>query len=231
MLVNTVTPKDLSWGWWQPWANTLAYYKFNWNLTDETWNSTASAIWTITYASVWDGQSIIKSPNNCVFTSVSESMFGSAFTISIWVQFSTVKSLMRLAWWCINNNAGTNYANIQYEDWFWWLQFYNYWDRTSWSWTPTANTWYNIIITWWWTNNDLKACVNWVDLTKTLSNYSYNTDNSTVALWGNQNYNSMVLEHESYDWYLDECILEDKEWTTTEKLDYFDLTKSKHGIS
>ena len=33
------------WWGWQPWVNTMAYWKFDWNLTDETWNMTATWSW------------------------------------------------------------------------------------------------------------------------------------------------------------------------------------------
>ena len=35
---------------WRPWANTMIYYKFDWNLNDSSWNNRNwTAWWTITY--------------------------------------------------------------------------------------------------------------------------------------------------------------------------------------
>lgn len=216
-----------------PWANTLAYYKFDWNLNDSSWNNnTWTADGTVSYATAGEWQCLsISWWNNCVKTPISETFFGSAFTIAWWFRFSSISSVMRIMWWQYNSQTAqySDRANIQYESWFWWFQFYSYnWQRTSWNWTPVANTWYHIVVVWWWVANDLKAYINWAELTKTRSAYDYTTYSwAVVAFWWNWDWS---LSNYYMAGNIDNAILENKAWNATEVSNYYNQTKSLYWL-
>jgi hypothetical protein len=210
---------------WLPWENTVAYFPFNWNLNDLTGNYTWTAIGTINYSTWVKGDWISKTTSNAVLTNIPWTFFWSAFTIIMWFKFNSINSVVRFMWgyaWSSTAGSETDYANIQYESWQWGLQFYNYnAQRTSWSWTPATNTWYCIGITWWWVANDLRAYVNGVELSKIRSSYNYNTRaESNVALWicaGSW----AITNNQTFAWMIDEAILENKQRTSSEMLDYY----------
>lgn len=56
MLFNSVYWKGSGggWGWWQPWAKTIAYYPLTTNANDTSWNNNdLTADSSITYSSNW----------------------------------------------------------------------------------------------------------------------------------------------------------------------------------
>jgi hypothetical protein len=214
--------------WWQPWANTVAYYKFDGNLNDETENTTATIVsGSATYAADWDWQSFNANAANAMVTTIPPSTFTSAFTISFWMKLNSVPSIFRICWW-IGSWWNYDYLNIQYESWQWWLQLYNY-ARTSWSWTPTTWAWCNIVIVGGGTANDLKAYLNWVEMVKTNNNYDYVVNNSiSIGIccnnWWRNNYTDIL------PWIIDNFIVESVAWAWTDAANYYNLTKWNYWL-
>lgn len=214
---------------WQPWVNTIAYYKFDGNLNDETGNTTAIIVaGSANYANDWDGESFNANAQNAIKTTIPPSTFSSAFTISFWLKLNSVPSMFRICWW-IGSGWNWDYMNIQYESWNWWLQVYNN-ARTSWTWTPTTWTWCNMVIVWWWTANDLKAYLNWVEMTKTNNSYDYVVSSAiSIGICCNNGYQGIFGE--ILPWLMDSFIVESVAWTWTDATNYYNQTKWDYWIS
>jgi len=214
-------------GWWQPGANTVAYWKFDWDLTDEMWNYDLTAYdnnYTFDTLPDWVTQCVRKTVIWTSFASTltDTAVFGGNFTLSFYINFTSINQVNRFMW------CASNYTNIQYEkhSGTTWLQWYNNneaW-RTTWSWSPVVYTWYNIIITW--DGTSYNAYVNWVQLTKTLAGI-VSTGWDDFIIWNNVQY----AEHNWMLWSLSNVILENKIWTAEEVSVYFNQTKSLYWIS
>lgn len=214
-----------------PTPTYYAYYKFEDNLNDEYGQHNGTAYWTPSYTTGIVGKGLqTTSPNTCwIKTDIyTHNFFSSAFTFSFWVKFtSTPWSVVRL-WGGQSESSGgseQDCANIQYESWQGGLQFYSYnAQRTSWSWSPVADTWYNIIITGWGVANDLEAYINWQAATRIRSSYNYNVTsvNSIVVLWGN----SSRWWWGTFQGIMDEWILDNKHWSAQDVSDYYNSVVS-----
>ena len=70
---------------WKPWANTLAYYKFEWNLNDSSGNGRNASIlnWSASYQTVGWQQCFNCNNNNTVSTPLTlANIFNQAFTLN-----------------------------------------------------------------------------------------------------------------------------------------------------
>ena len=210
---NLVRPK------WEPWANTLAYYKFENNLDDSSWNShTLTNSWAISY----DNKSVVLASNAYLYCNNFSDTFNHDRTISVWIY--------------VTSRAGDN--SIYFSKWTWairqqlmgWVTktwysgMWFYGEDINWTTATSLNTWYNIISTYNYSTRKYNNYVNAVnDVTWTLSaQYSLPAWN-TFNIWaianstGNTNYRVY--------WKLTEYIIEKKEWTQTDVTNYFNLTK------
>lgn len=207
---------------WVPWANTIAYYKFEDNLNDSSgkWHNATMYSWSMSYTT-WRVGKWYNVSSNWVNTGVSATFFWSPFTIMFWIKFNSIWSVMRLCGWYSSGNFDPRYvdwANIQYESWQGWLQFYNYsGQRTSWTWSPTAWNWYHIAIVWWGVANDLAAYINGTQANRIRTNYDYSTYNNNIWIW----FNASSYWVGTFSWVIDEFVLEDKARTAQEISDYY----------
>ena len=200
--------------WWQPWANTLAYWKFDDNLSDSSGNNNDATYyyWTpITYSTwlVWD--SAVFWPT-ILTTPLDTTLFNSEFTVSFCVYITAISGddVIRLRWWQTWNTA------IQYEWGYSWLQRYDAnMGRTGWSWTPTLNTWHHIVITWDGVN-PLVCYINGNVVTADNYNYSYSNSSRTLWLGNNESTNDVNW----LQWRFDEFIIEDKARTASDVANY-----------
>lgn len=225
MLINTVTPKDLGWWWWQPWANTLAYYPLSADFNDASWNgyNLTNSWWSIT--TVWwvgcayyDGSSYSLNTSNPIFSWT--------YTISVWRRPASTSWVM----WMVL--AWTSSTNVEWD--FWWLQ------QSSWviwasdwytlnrsvnsNFTVSADTWYLLTTT---VSNyrDVTIYVNWA-LKNSLVRWNSLYNQTWVILWAKK----WNVYSEMSTWYISNVIFEDKVWTVTEIADYFDQTKSNYWL-
>lgn len=198
----------------QPWANTLAYWKFDDNLSDSSGNNNDATYyyWTaITYSTwlVWD--SAVFWPT-ILTTPLNTTLFNSEFTVSFCVYITAIHSsnVIRMRWWQLW------YTAIQYEWWEGWLQRYDQnMGRTGWSWTPTLNTWHHIVIT----GDGVNPLVCYINgNVVSAHNYNYSYNNSSKTLWlGN---NESVSDALWLQWRFDEFIIEDKARTASDVANY-----------
>jgi hypothetical protein len=231
-ILNMILPNiEWWWGGWQPWANTIAYYKFDQNLNDSSGNgNNATMVWTLSYAQLIWNEYYAYGDNACVNTPLTQAqVYNHAFTLCAWFKMNSSSTLQRLfrddrAWW----------VDIQYEFYnnFSGLEFYmDYKSSNKRIAFPMANPWVwvwkHIVFTWDGVNQ-VKAYIDWVNI-QPYSNYNptfdYNAPSNKIFVI--LNHSSTVSQN---NMSVDEVILEDRERTAQEILDYYNQIKANYWI-
>lgn len=217
--------------WWQPWANTLAYYPLtsvsttsdlSWNNYDLTndWNT---QFWT--YAGV-----------DCAYinfnwrTALSNSTLwgqiwtNAPFTYSAWVNSMYVNSergiLSCYKSWAWDEDRAITIMNDGK------IRFYINSGGAHFAYTSSisANTWYYIVGTLDWT--DMKVYLNAVLSETTASWYTTDTSSMAFAIWTKH-----PSQSNAFEWYVSDVIIENKARTAQEIEDYYNQTKFLYWIS
>lgn len=205
---------------WQPWADTIAYYPFKWDVENKVdwalatlWSG--SSIWS-DYATL--SQSIITCPLASTFDA------SSVFTFSIWANYYQTSWNPRL----VSDSSSNPFYLI--------LKWTFYQDFPLWviiNWTPDENanylgafdglnTWNNVIIAYPWSWTDVYVYVNWVKHTYPNWFASQGTSNNLILGYSNS-------PDYAY-FYVSEMILETKQWSDQDALNYYNTTKSNYGL-
>lgn len=207
--------------WWSPNANTIAYYPFKWDVENKIDGALAtlgsgSSIWS-DYATL--NSSTMTCPMSATFDATS------AFTYSIWINcyqmsynpriFSDSSSnpfTYLIIEWTHSDNPLAVIVNWSYDE------HANYVGKLS-----GINTWNNIIIAYPWSWSNVYIYVNWVKYT--YPNWFNSQTSANSIIYGNGN-------HPDYSYfYLSEMIVETKQWTDQEAVDYYNQTKWDYWIS
>lgn len=224
MLINTVTPKDLSWWWWQPWANTLAYYPLTSDFDDYSniWANLTNSWWVITTV---DGVSCAYYNWSSYSINASLPYLTNTRTISCWRRPASTSNVMWIVvtWY----NSGTYEIRwLQQSSWVIWGSERVTLDQSVNSWVSvTVNNWYYLVTTIenWVT---AKIYVNW-ELKNTLTRTTPIIASSWLTIWSK----SWVVNSEKANWYVSNAIIEDIVRTAQEISDYYNQTKADYGIS
>jgi len=222
---------------WTPWDNTVAYYKFDWDTKDYSWNWLDLTAYNITY-------NTIASWNSCAYFN-----WASAYalnttidkTLSWWTQNIRVKKyrnnsdevICQIAitpqwqitwdWWWIIRSTSTQTGNISHT------LYYNNFVFEAVNNTWIANwTWMNVVAVAWSSGN--KLYINWQQVTAT-----YNYWNSSTSFWSIRFNRLSAWRHQHVSAQYAQCelsnrILENREWTAKEVQDYYNLTKSNYWL-
>lgn len=200
------------WGWWQPWANTIAYYPFHSDLLDHSgnnnnWSSgdgTFANDMITTTSSLW---------RNALITSSQD------FTLSAYVDFSKTTATAGYAYIAIFGN--TDWPTC----WFWINRTSNEfaWFKTG-SWYTFTQTLssaiHHLVLTR--SSSTRKAYADWVLIeTKTVSWSLQSSTSQTIGSPYGYNYSITCWE----------VIMESVARTEQEVADYYNNTKSIYGIS
>lgn len=235
-----LTLKNFYKTWWQPWANTIAYYPLETDANDYSWNNRHGTNNWVTFSDgvwVFNGSSYV-SLWTWSWTNIQTNM-----TINVWFKWNWGWSydnavIGKLQYYMPNQSHWYYGITIHEGDWYlcWW--YYNWSDynyhpmnyrNTGW-WSPTtwpvaqANKWYNVVIT-----NDgttKKAYIDWV-LYATETANSTNTTTSIDTRIGSfvrYNYDSF------FNWNISAVIFEDKTWTDQEISDHYNQTKWNYWL-
>lgn len=213
--------------WWQPWANTVAYYPLNSistvnDMSGNNHNLTNNNVvfWTYQWVDCWYFDSRWSSSWLCWLYNSSFYPWDSVATRTVSVRFyaswNTVYNNPRLmapiAW------AKDKWNKIiagRYNDWdIDWANF------NVWEWTHVIFIWDS--------NNYYDVYKNWV-LQHSNVYTAYLVQNIYLTIWTREN--NGTSRWDKRDGGISEVIIEDKRWTAQEVANYYNQTKSLYGIA
>lgn len=237
--------------WWQPGANTIAYYPLTSTTTtsDESGNG-----YNLTNA--WEATFTTKDGISCMYCNWNVSGTGYVYTTALTTPPTDITINVRAK---ASNDWTWEYARWLFDTNFWYLpegnnwirwEFYsgngypsiavgNWWDWTPWSYNEFNYIWVNYsaiqsrnmwTVTYDWENHDVAIYKNWI-----LAN-SWTISSHIPTIWRTNNFTLWVgwrnhSVNRRWKWWISKTILESKARTATEISDYFDQTKSLYGIS
>lgn len=203
---------------WKPWANTIAYYKFDWNLNDSSGNNRnlSMSTWTFTYwTESWGGKYVYMDRNSWS-NYWEDSINYNNTTLAFWRKgTSSSPTSWATAFIEIWSASDQSYIRCQQNIQFAYRPNLTYSAGTSWhhyvlvSQTSTCDLYVD-----WVKVNSWTAARTWTKTTRFRLNQVADTNSSTY----------------SNDWYLWELIRESKEWTADEILAYYNNIKSNYWL-
>lgn len=216
---------------WQPWANTIAFWKLEWDFKDYSWNNRDLTNNWVTFTSWWPSQVAVFTNSSTYAYYQNHSLFNISYpyTFNTWVKASSIWSAEYVF---IGVQDWDNYAAHDKEVWF---KNYSYVYSYVWSWyisklqpstTVSTNTWYNIIYTF--DGSNQKIYINWT-LAWSLSTSSSSTTYTNARLMLSKNWTTDSGVY-PFSWNLSHVIVENKAWSVDEVTDYFNLTKWKYWL-
>lgn len=236
----SVTPEQ---GWWQPWANTIAYYKLDWDGDDYSGNSYDMTTWATSYETLsswikvgrFDSSAAAGVPWNVHYNYWLDIMWDNTnpFTYSFFTRVQTFWDaqtyIMYSEWQGSYRTTWINLYSNKAEIGLWYGAWSNYAFK-DFSTTVSTDTWYHFVFTYNYNSWSpyVKCYQNWI-LLDTISTNAWTNWNTAVSkswIWypNDGMNNNQVID-------LSEFIIEDKERTSQEISDYFDQTKSLYWIS
>ena len=207
--------------WWKPWANTLAWYKLNWNANDSSWNGNNGTPTNISY--VTDNWIQVANFTWWYITIPSLWVLSTSLTVNLRMKSSqaswTEYIMVYLAPSWDNKNLAVWVYNT-YAKSYWW----------NWSTSVELNSstvvnnwvWHNIVVSVDWSN--WKIYVDWT-LKNTIS--CSHPIESWIYSWFGDNIKN---KNRKYNWYLSEIIIENKVWTADEISAYYNQKKSNYWL-
>ena len=217
----------------QPWVNTVAYYKFDWNLNDSSGNNHPCTVasWSAIYSVVsWDNQAITTNWNVIKSGVQQQDILTANHTLSFRIDQTSINNLWdaRVMWALWASGAITHiWIWINWTNGLWWCVYLwqpnKSWKYTKFTYTFALNTWYNIVLT---IDNSLwcSCYVNWVQAgtTQTIVN-SWTSD---FYFWNNY----QLWDSSHMNWYLDDIIIENTPRSAQDISDYYNLTKANYWL-
>lgn len=211
--------------WWQPWANTIAYYPFDTDFNDVSWNNrnltnTGGIITTLSWVT-------------CAYYD------GSSYSTYSWYSLTnTARTMsMRINALTLNDKVVLDIKKYNWNSYLWALAVYLWgshiyaadlqWTELITTSTQSINTRYYVTITQ--ELSTVKLYVNW-NLEWTKTNWPlYNNSNIPDGWWVSGQFRTDHIG--KYSGYLSKLILEDKVRTAQEVSDYYNQTKSLYWIN
>ena len=223
----------------QPWEDTIAWYKFEWDANDYSWNSRdLTASWNVSYTTISSWKTVAYSNWSISWNSTGFSNSFSSFSIND----------LTLNIWC-NTSWNWNHPSWTYLHNRWILMRNNWTNWVYWMFTSgddNAETYklqwaandatlyaspYTTLADWNWHN------IVWVRTTTSLAFYidwqPYSSSTiSKWAIWINWFY---IWKNNDgnywFNWYYWDIIVEKKARTDSEILNHYNWTKGSFGVS
>lgn len=210
---------------WTPWSNTIAYYPFESNINDASWNNRNLSMYTgsFTYETLSSWKKVCRLNTSSQCNNLTVPFNRTSYTVSCYVSWNTYDRTYQLV--IFDLVSWSNYRPRAYEWYYswWWKDIVSGMVSTTANWvTYTQNKWYHIVTVY--NNNNASLYINWEFIvTKTLS------DSSTTWTL------SVNWINDFRTWYrtggtISELILEKRAWTATEILNYYNSTKSNYWL-
>ena len=214
-----------------PWPNTLCYFPFRQDFVDVTWNQTLTVNnvgltdwWQLSIpCAEFYGSSSLTSTSTIPLT------WASAFTFSCWMNPLNTYSWWIFTMWTPPSEidpywqavvGGDRTASLYFNMstlfiWSWWNDAQTNIDVTDW-----IDDFHNVIMTQ--NNNSVKVYIDGVQVFSQ-SWFDYDLQSTTtLIIWNDQ------VDWARYFWFMNEVILENKEWTSLEVLNYFNSTCTEY---
>jgi len=212
-----LTLKNFNQQWWKPWANTIAYYKFNNNLNDSSWNSRNLSLLSgsVSYgvASWWGEYAYFNTSTSASVSMPTVNYGNDNYTVSFYRQPKQIFSWFQCIFdWVRDTMQDPWYIRVTKSIYVW--DDINY--------TAAVDTWYYITVVRSWQN--ISAYINWTYI----GSYQAVSWVYWTKLFINQIWNSSSYKNNNYLW---EFIIEDKARTADEITAYYNQTKSLYWIS
>lgn len=201
--------------------NLIHYRKFDENTGSTVWDSVWSNTWTVTSMTRTTGEI-----NSCGSFNGS-----SAFvTLTDWANSTMISNARTISYWMYKNaNASSILASIIANDWSTWNRQFAMWINTSWGfyferngvtivswWTTMSNSvWYNIVVTYNWTN--LISYINAGSANTTTAMSALPTTWNPLYFW-KRNYTG---SEKYYNWRLDEVGIRSRVLSSTERTELY----------
>lgn len=208
--------------WWQPWANTIWYWKLEDNTSATVWTTTSSNNVTFTTLASWKKVAVFNGSNSIIACDALATWTDNTYSVrcqKTWT-WSWERIITTLAWWSgkkgtslRTNTSPRTYMNSNFSAWI------------SITWATANNTWYHIVIV----QNSSWSTVylNWT-LAAT-DNQTWANSNALSSIWCNSQ--NMPTWQDFFNWNISEVIVENKARTAQEIQDYYNQTKSLYWIS
>lgn len=209
---------------WKPWSNTIAYWKYESNLNDSSWNNhTLSNYNSISYST--NPYAVNLTSSNYLYFNNTDT-FNKDFTFNTWVYFTSRASsgsplMSQGSWW--NNHV--LYAQVANNGFLWvWVFSQDY----SWTIQVPLNTWTNICVSFNYSTRNIKWYVNGVKDIDATFNSSYDVPAGDFIIWWFADNPSS--SYWKIQWRLSNTILEASEWDETLPSTYYNQTKSTYWL-
>ena len=221
-----MTTYKIGGGWWQPWANTVAYYPLTSDANDYSGNwKNLTNYWATFGEYQWVICAFINKRSGYIKWNID--------TLPVWASPRTWN------FWCYNNNETTQ----QYEECYFfngveyvanqmvlfWIATDNkefvsqWWSSPNWNITALRKQWFNACIVYNWTKFIYYR--NWVNVWEWT--YTINTQWTEFRIWGPRTRDAWW---DQFVGYMSNFILENKGWTADEVSDYYNQTKANYWL-
>ena len=209
---------------WTPWANTVAYYEFDWNLNDSSWNGHNLSLytWSVTYwTASWGWKYAYFNQNTWTNYWTRNVNYNWNNTICFWV--NTLSSFT--SWWPHNMvelwcNSWNNYCRISQNVSFSWNAI-----STAWETSLSANVWHLLGMSCDWTT--FYFYLDWVCFATSSKAVSW-TYNSRFRVNQVPDTSSSSYAH---NMYISKLIWEEAFRTANDFSAYFNKTKWDYWLS
>ena len=227
--VNGLTASCSVEQWWQPWVNTIAYYKFDWNLNDSSGNSRNlwTQSWTFTYwTESWWGK-YIQTGSGVRSTQIAMPFNQEAYTISFYCSYSPNTHWI---WATVFDLYSSSYGSSMTRCVYYWSWVMNnelsMLDHNWVYYTPSvADSWHYYTFTFDGTNMKLYVDSNYIGSVSKWADANLTSLNFKIwwVVWQNNNnfYGTAKI------WNF---ILENKTWSSWELTNYYNQTKADYWL-
>lgn len=206
---------------WKPNDNTIAYYKFENNINDSSWNNRNLSMknWSFSYWTVWNKYYVNISQSAWTNWLSSFPFNTNSNTVNFWLNtsyFTKSESNAMLAdFW-----RGWSYWVSRLQNKSWTIAI----DWISYS-LPTYDIWYNVCITY--DNNQTSLYINWTLIWTHACWLASWTTSISLALNNAPDTNSTTY---SSQWLISEMIFESVVRSVDDIAKYYNSTKSNYGL-
>lgn len=217
---------------WKPWENTLLYYSFNNDTASTSYDWAGNNNWTWNN-NTWTYQTVSWTNKCCQLTATSWKYMTiptslnyptTNFTFSFWVKYTQSTNNSRAIFSKWDGNYSSNaYLYIYQMNWKIGVDIPYVATLFTTSNTYNDGIRHNVVLTKSWSSYTLY--IDNIQIWTATNSFSIHWWSNTVWLiWANNARYEVWL-----DWLLDEFIIENKDWTSDDRTNYYNLTKSNYG--